>query len=387
MTAANERQAAIQRHEQYASLDPDNLPLHLTLGRLYQGAHLWEDARRCFEKCLLIAPEHAGVRSRLAWLLLDMKEFAAAEALLRETLERGMESGAVLHNLGVALYGQSRLNDAESMLRASLQVDPSIVGSHKYLARIHHHRGDFAQAVQAAQTWSKADRTGESAGYLALLHMEAGDAEVAAEQARQLLRLDASNASARVVLGFDALDRLELEPAAQSFDIALRREGGNGRAWFGKGLTQLLSAQYTSAVASITHAVDAYPEHPGMLVTLGWAHLCCKDLEAAERSFERAVAANRNFAEAHGGLAVVWALQGQLERAETKIQVAQRLDAKGFGASFANVTVNAMRGRQAEASELMAELIDRPVSEGGLSLMAHLKGLAATRPTPSHGLH
>lgn len=68
------------------------------------------------------------------------------------------------------------------------------------------------------------------------------------------------------------------------------------------------------------------PGHVGSPQAVGWCRVLQQDLPAARAHFEHALAMDRNFAESHGALAVVDALQAHPADARRGIARALRLD-------------------------------------------------------------
>jgi Flp pilus assembly protein TadD len=122
------------------------------------------------------------------------------------------------------------------------------------------------------------------------------------------------------------------------------------------------------------------------MVTLGWAHVAVKDVAAAERIFQQAIAVDRNFGESHGGLAVAYAFQRKIDLAQSEIRIATRLDPAGFGAAFAKTIVLKLQGREQAATELLARLFEQAPAAGTPTLIEQLrmygaKQLQIAKPT------
>ncbi len=131
------------------------------------------------------------------------------------------------------------------------------------------------------------------------------------------------------------------------------------------------------------------PDNSGTIVALGWARLAARDARGAERTFRQAVAVDRNFAEAHGGLASTLALQARVDEAQQEVRVALRLDRAGFGASFARAVLLKIRGKEELAKELLAKVLQQAPAEGAQPLIEHLRIYGAKQlpktPPPRSG--
>ena len=89
-----------------------------------------------------------------------------------------------------------------------------------------------------------------------------------------------------------------------------------GRAWVGLGTLALLERDLPRAQTLLARGAEFMPGHVGSWHVLAWAYLLGGDLEKAAQILEKSVQMDRNFAEAHGGLAAVAALRGDRTAAE-----------------------------------------------------------------------
>jgi Tfp pilus assembly protein PilF len=91
------------------------------------------------------------------------------------------------------------------------------------------------------------------------------------------------------------------------------------------GLTAMFSLNLDRALENLQRAVRHMPEHIGTWHSLAWCQILKRDFAAAQETFDRAMALDRNFGETHGELAVVHILQGKPEAADPEIKRALRL--------------------------------------------------------------
>lgn len=391
MQTAQELQQAIHRHEAYAQADPGNLSLRLTLGDLYHRAGRLDDAGACYEHCLSQQPGHAIAQGRMALLHIAQQRFAQAEQALRPLVQANPTDAPLLHNLGVALFGQRRWDEASECLAQALEHGAATPAVFAYLTRSLHHVGRLDEAIAAATRWHELTRDGKSKSYLALLHMDNNDAQGSAQLAREVLADDPDDVDANVVAGMALARQQEVQPARLHFEAALRQDPGNGRAWLGLGIVQLYQQQHAQAIDALGQALRIFPDNPGIAVALGWARMMAKDAAGAQQAFEHAVRLNRSFSESHGGLASALAFQSQPEQARQEIKLARRLDPAGFGAEFAESTLLALQGQTQAATELIERLLQRAPREGMLPLIdllrMHLAPGAEAAPPPRQALH
>ena len=377
MTTNEPPDTAIQRHEAYARMDPGNAPLQLKLAGLYHGAGRFEEAAAACERCIAAEPGHSGARARLALSLIALHRFTEAEQWLRGLIDEGRASGALHHNLGLALYQQRRWEEAAASFRAAEAAGLTVPSNMAYLARALHHLGDTEEAITAARRWHEADPDTASKSYLALLYADDGRTAEGVGLAGEALDRDPADVDANVVMGLWSVEQQDAEAASRHCEQALAGEPDNGRAWLGLGLARLHQGRHEAAIDALSRAVRIHPDNPGINVTLGWARLVSQDFEGAEAVFRRAIEVDARFAESHGGLATSLAYQGRAKEAERAIQIAKRLDPTSMGADIALTVVLAGKGEQQAGTDVFARMLDRAPVTGGRSLRQHLQTYAA----------
>ncbi len=390
--------SAITRYESYVRADAQNPLLWLNLGELYHRVSRHDEAIACFERCLNDHPQFSGARGHLARVFISQHRFTDAEKVLEGILASGDQDPNLLYNLGLSVYYQRRWPEAEVYFLRAQQAGVTTPDCYAYLARCRHYAGDLQQAVKLCQQWIDTARDAQSLGYMALLQMDQGDMENAHRIARQVLAESPDNTHASIVAGTASIEAQEIESACSHFEQVLAREPDNARAWLGVGLARLYQQRHKEAVVALDKAAQLIPDSVGIAVTLGWAQLSSRDANTAERTFRRAVDIDRNFAEAHGGLAAALALQARVDEAQQAIRRAQRLDARGFGAAFARTVVLKLQGQHQAATDLLAGVLQQSPKPDGKTLLQQLElftrkhppagtDLPAERRSPSHKLN
>ena len=380
MQTPEELQQAIQRHEGYVKHDAANPLLQLTLGDLYHKAGRLDEALARYTQCLTLNPSHAAARSRITSVMISQHRFAEAEKTLKELIDGGESDAALLHNLGLTLYYQHRFEEAARCFADAGAHGLGIPANAAYLARTYHHLERMDEAIAACRQWVEQGGNVAAKSYLALLEMDDGNTERAREIALTVLAESPQDIDANVVVGASSVERQETKEARAHFETALRQDRENGRAWLGLGLVHLHEQEHRQAIEALANAARIYPDNPGIIVTLGWAKIIAKDPAGAEQTFQQALNVNRNFSESHGGLAAAHAFQGKLDQAQAEINLAVRLDPKGFGAEIAKTAVLALQGQKQNATEVFARMLERAPKEGALPLIEQLRIYSTKQP-------
>ena len=221
-------QRSIEFYKEAIRLDPRYARAYAGLAWAYcrlgffsgvQGRDAFTQARAAAEQALALSPDMAHARSALAYVHMNRDwDLASADAVLSEAIQRApndpgvkntlanlrsyqlrkeealqlrRESVAldplnVIHqtNLAGDLYGLGRYDEAETVARRALEIQPSAAQVHFALALIHISRGQFDAALQEARLESGAmyRRMG-----IALAEAARGDRAAADEALRMMI--------------------------------------------------------------------------------------------------------------------------------------------------------------------------------------------------------
>lgn len=122
----------------------------------------WTDAETAFRQSIELShgtygPPHFGLGLILC---IDHKQYADAEAAVREGLDVDPADAAGHFALAWVLYTMSRFNDAEQSAREAVRRKPSFAEPYLLLAQIHLRLNGFAAAVDDLDGYLKLDPNG-----------------------------------------------------------------------------------------------------------------------------------------------------------------------------------------------------------------------------------
>lgn len=207
-----------------------------------------------------------------------------------------------------------------------------------------HHDGQLERAMAWAQQAEAQGALGtQAAGAASLVALDAADFAAAQRWSERSLREAGSSAppvEALVTQASLALGQRDEKRARSLVSMALERQPSDGRTWSVLGFADLLAGNLAAALVAFGRALEAMPSHIGTWHGQAWARLLQGDLAGARRSFESALALDRNFAESHGGLAVVFAMQKATTEAAEEAEIALRLDAKNLSGRYAQALLS-----------------------------------------------
>jgi tetratricopeptide (TPR) repeat protein len=371
--AAARPREAIARYQSYLERDPNNEMLLVALGDLHHQSGAFQEALGLYQRCLARNPAHVGARSGTANVLISQHRFAEAQAMLEDLRAANPDEAALYFNLGLALYYQQRWSDALATFDDAAARGLNDAELSRYRVFTLHQLGRLDEAIDACTVWGGAAAGSAANGYLALLEMDKGDLQNAYDRAESVLAQDPDDINAGLVAGMGRVERQDTDGALRQFERVLAREPRGTRAWFGVGLAHLQRREFPQAIAAIERVLAVMPDHAGTLVTLGWAKFAGGDPTGAEQAFRRAIAADRTFGEAHGGLAIVLLCLDRRTEAHRESALARRLDPNGFGAAWSQAAELALDGERAKGEAILAAALKRPIGPGGQSLLDHLQ--------------
>jgi tetratricopeptide (TPR) repeat protein len=362
----------IRRYESFIEVDPKNPLLWITLGDLYHEAARADEGYACFEKALLNDPENRVAKARIGNVMITQHRFAEAEQLFRTLAEADAPPPAVLHNLGMTLLFQGRPAEALDVFRRADASGIEDLQNLAYITYALHQSGDTEKAIESAKKWLELEHTDAVEGYLALLEMDHGDMELAHERATAILQRDPENVDAVAVEGIWSIEQDEIDEARTHFALITRNEPNNPRGWLGLGLACMYAQQHDDAIKHLERALSFMPDNVGTIVTLGWAHVANQNAAEAEKVFRHAIDTDRNFGEAHGGLATALVYLNRIDEAQAEIKRAIGLDPHGFGAFLARAGILQIQGQGTRGAALLSKVLEQAPGGRGKPLIEYL---------------
>jgi len=334
-------QARLGRLEIYLRDDADNLNLLGESADLALQLGKFANARARAERALTLAPGDPGFRFRLASICIAERRLDEAEKILGTLREGGVDLAIVSYNLAYTYVLQGRHGDAIAVLGEALGQSGCPSEAETLLMRALHGAGRVDEALEVARKrLEAAPEDSQAMGVASLLYLDKGDLSEAERLSAGALRKEPANMEALVTSGSVALAKADRDTAQRRFERAIVVNSRDGRAWSGLALTSMFSLDLPRSLAEFRKAVSYMPDHIGTWHALAWCQILMKDLAGAAATFERALSMNRNFAESHGGRAVVAALQGRTQVARESVAVALRLDPNCLSARYAEAILS-----------------------------------------------
>lgn len=375
--------AFLERDPDNLSLLLDALSLAISLRDLDSGRHLIQ----YLHTQQINAPQAFALA---AHLMLQAGEYAKAGEYGDRAIEGGIVDPAVLFNTAFGHFYNGDFAVASELL-ASLTAGTAcpadtLLMHARALHQLEEERTEEAEALVVRALVQEPENP-QARGLLALLLYENGKNAQALNAAHESLaaapdQLDALLACASV--------QFELNNIAASRKAWLHTVNCHpqcGRAWAGLAELEFNELEFEAAEEHLRIAVEFMPDHIGTWHLLAWIYILQGHSSKARQALDSSYKLDRNFAETHGGLAIVEVMEGFKERAQTSIRRALKLNPDCLSVQYANALQLQAAGEPEKAKQLLNEVLDqrRPdsVESGRTLLESWLRDHQNQRP-PAH---
>lgn len=369
-----ELMSKLHRFESFLKADPSNQMLMIDLVNLYVEAGRVDAAIACLQRPEVEEFKSAKLLLKLANLFVGEKRWKEAQQIYLRLSADGFDSGDFRFALGLTLFYQDQFSDALEQWSLAAQQGMDNPDLWKYCAYSHHHLFQMKEAIEACLRWTNlSEHSLASRNYLCFLYFDANFMQEACAIATELLNEDSNSLVGHTVMGSFALENHQPDTARAHFTQAIAHPKDAGRAWLGLGLTHLYLQQHADAVTVLQRAEIELPTHSGTVITLAWVFLMTNQFVEAEARFRRAIEIDRNFAEAHGGLASVLVQLGKIDEAKAEMSIAIKLDAQCFGVVYARAALLQQEGKFEAADSLFKRTLERSARQQEKSMNDHLQ--------------
>lgn len=346
--------------------DPQNLMLLRDAADEAIKGGEWQQASDLINRALVMAPQDASSRYRMAVVLCQQGEALSALAFTKGLIDEGESNEVVLYQHAKALVLAGRHGEAEPLLDG-LQDHATHLPEFDYFhIRALHAVGKLDEAIAKAGSM-EGDPIAQ--GMLSLLYVDADRLDEGQALAQQILARDPHNVDALLAAGTGLLALEKSDVALPAFNEVVRQHPDSGRAWMGIGLARLSAGDLAGAREALTKTVALLPSHLGSWNALAWVQMIQRDHAGASQTLATALDINRNFGETHGTLAVLKAAQQEWSEVEHLAEVAVRLQPESFAGRFAQTLVLEHRGRPEQAALLLENMMRNYSAPAGGNLI------------------
>ncbi|MFC4291053.1 tetratricopeptide repeat protein [Sphingorhabdus arenilitoris] len=354
----------------FLELDPENIPLLKDAIAAALSVSDFDNFDLLLSRHNKLAEPTNPIRNLEGIAALRRQRFDEAISIFERLRSDGEDVPAVRFNLAWIAALQMRHEDVLSL------TDEAVIAGIPRAAALRvqalHHLGQFDEALAAGQKMAEIHpHDNYLLGAMSVAAMDVDDYELAKYYASKAT----GGSDALTTQGLVSLYENGALEANGLFDRALAEHPDAPRAWLGKGLCFLAEGDVDAAIPCLQKGAEIFEDHLGSWIALGWTHFIRKDLAEARKSFDIALSHDDNFAETHGGLAVLDVAEGHLDSAKRRAEIAIRLDRQCFGGMLANVMLAEARGNPELAKKIADRAMNTSMGVDGKTLAEAMIGL------------
>lgn len=370
MAQADEAPASrFERLKAYLAADPGNLTLMADAADAAMNEGRFADVIDMVDRHAAIAPPPPSLINVLGLCALAEGRHEDAAGIFAALLAGAPDDPALRFNLA---WAREQAGDH----RGALEAIGSSAGTGTAAAlvvRSLHNLGQLDEAIAVGDAWEGREGSPELWGGLAAVALDAEDLDRAQRWASRGIASPDGLAAQGVLEMMEARNG----EARRLFEEALALRPDSGRGLLGMGSVLLDEGRPEEAAKQFDAAGEIYGDHLGTWVAAGWAWLLAGDQAAARARFDRAVAIDDSFGEGHGGLAVIDMMEGHIEDATRRSEIALRLDRQGLGGTLARSLLLDRAGETTAAARIREMALNAPIGPNGRSVMQMLALRAA----------
>jgi tetratricopeptide (TPR) repeat protein len=350
----------------------------VTIGRLHENRVSFAVAALSFLLAFSLIPpraancqtpeEQVAAHFRAGQLALRQGQLLQAEEEFKKVLALDPKLAEARINLGLVYHALGEYSLSASNLTTALSEKPNLAGPTFILGIDYLRLGEIEEGIPALQRALRMDPSNlQGRRALALCYVSKQDFRQAANEYRELARLNPDKADAWFQLGHDYVN-LAAHLAFRGAEVY------RGSPWGNRFLGDMLAQRdrWNDAAEEYTHALAGDPKQPGLHTSLGIAYLRTGKLDKADAEFHLELELDQKSESAWLGLAETQIGSGHVTAALDAVQ-------KAWGISPEYLTLQ--RGfpelAQSAAKAVLANVPAAPEGAARDFLLAALNAAAA----------
>jgi tetratricopeptide (TPR) repeat protein len=284
-------------------------------------------------------------------------DLAGAITGYRQFLKLHPEATPIHINLGVALAGLGRYEEAISEYKIALKQSPSQPAARLNLALAYYKMGHISDAaIELARVHREEPANTQAVMLLADCDLRMGKNVETIHLLEPLSKTDPDDLAVAYMLGTALLRNKQRDEGAAVIDRILRN-GDSAQSHLLMGMTKFEAMEYPQAIVDLTKAAEIDPTLPDVYSYLGQAQMASGDMQAARQDFEKELARNPNDFESNVRLAVLLKEDGNYERAHQLLDRALLVRPDDPGALYQVGAVYLAAGDLNRASSVLQSVV------------------------------
>jgi tetratricopeptide (TPR) repeat protein len=359
----------------FLELDPDNPNLLTNAAEEAMAGNDFDLARDLLERAENAAVGDPKLQNLSGLLALREGRWPDAAECFQDLLDRHEGDSNVQFNLAwVKALQDDHQGSLDLLNDETVLAAPAAAG---LKVQMMHHLGRIEDAVgEGERLLALVPGNDDLLGALSVAAMDNDDIERATRYAQQ----STTSSDALSTQGLLLLDQDQALLAISLFDKVLAKKPDAPRALLGKGLADLSLGRPGKAAISLERGAEIFGDHLGSWIGAGWAWFAAGDVLRSRHAFETALALDDNFAESHGGLAVLDLATGDVQSARRRSDIALKLDKECLGGMLARTLLLEADGRPDLAVKIRERALNMAVGPSGITIAQAMAGIGRADP-------
>jgi tetratricopeptide (TPR) repeat protein len=267
------------------------------------------------------------------------------------------------YGVSICLFFKKEFHKASSLIKNTMVLSDKPLAPEfiLLLAKVEYHLGLIDIAIDYAEQLLSTNyaKNPELLGLLAMLKLDKNDIQQSNRYADECLGVASEQHDGLLAKASCLVYTQDAKSAERYAQIGVNKFPNSGRFWSVLSQVQMLNQMMSESYSSICKAVELMPEHIGSWHIKGWLELTTERLSNAFDSFKSALSIDRNFADSHGGLAVVAFHQGDYAAAENQAKIALRLDPNSFSGRYALSLLSKNNGDLISSKRIVDDILNQ----------------------------
>lgn len=348
---AGELAQAREIYKHILELDPTDYDALYLLGALTRDSGDKEQATRLFSEAISINDTITIFHTALGELWLEKRDWANAERAFRRAAELAPNDGEIWNNLGAALEGLGRIDEAITAFQKALKVQVTLAQAHYNLARQLLSKGQET-AAETHFTNVVTLSPNHVPSHLALARIAHAKKffSAAENHCRTALAAEPENQDACIGLA-NALAEQGLYAEARPLYEKIKGKSDISAIYYNIGLCEQHIGNPGNAEAAYRRAIELAPDARMAYHNLGIVLMEARRISEALAAFKTALELDPTVADIYVNISSAYQSQRQYEKALTYLNQGYKCDPKNPDIHWNRALALLAMGRLAEAWE------------------------------------
>lgn len=316
-----------------------------------------EEAKKSYEAAIKADPNMVSAYARLGYVMYALKQSKDGIARMREALKRHSSNVELQHYLGLNLFQNGDIDEAEAVLTGVVEKRNDLAEAYFVLGKIALDKNDYEKAQGHFASYA-AQTPNDIRAYRALstAYMEARNLEGAESSLAQILKLDPEDFVATVSMGHVKFERGQIEEAISYYEKAYKMDKKRTELVYLMGSAYYLSGRYEDAIKRFDELIKLNSEHFGAIYFRADSFLKLGKLDEAEEGFRYILKEKPDYNYVKLKLAEIDSLRGKSQEAASATRELLGATSNGDDRHYSAVLLRRM-GYLEESVEIHQKLV------------------------------